>query len=51
MEDKYKGTAILESGERVTVSGSLRQVANWADNLISISGTCEIKIEKENERG
>jgi len=44
--EKYKGTAKLETGETITVEGTLREVADWADNLISSAGACEIRITK-----
>ena len=45
----YEATAKLVTGEILEAEGTLRQVANWADNVISMYGTCEISIVQESE--
>lgn len=45
----YEATAKLVTGEILKAEGTIRQVANWADNVISMYGTCEIRIVQEPE--
>ena len=45
----YRATAKLLTGEVLEVKGTIREVANWADNVISVYGSCEISIAQEPE--
>lgn len=44
----YDGAARFADGSTVTMSGTLRDLANWADNLISMSeGGVTINITRK----
>lgn len=49
--ERYEGTA-EHDGLKVTVTGSLQQVANWADNIIRNSDHgITINIKRIEEKG
>ena len=46
---QYKAKAKVSNGDEFEVRGTLRECASWADNIISIYGTCTIDIESVSE--
>ena len=47
---KYNGQVVVDGEVVSTASGTMQQMANWADNVIRVYGSCEIKIEQEKEK-
>ena len=41
---QYIGIAVFPDGREIKTSGTIQEMANWADNLIRASG-CDLKIE------
>lgn len=45
----YEARAKVKDGKEFVVHGTLRECALWADQIISLYGTCTIVIETDGE--
>ena len=45
-EAQYKGSIIENGAEVMTATGSILQMANWAENNIRVRGGCTVIIER-----
>ena len=43
---QYEAVAVLPDGRTLTVTGTIQQCSNWADNVIRVNGECTITIRE-----
>ena len=45
----YEAIAKMPDGKTLSVSGSIHDVAKWADEIITDNGSCEINIQRKDD--